>query len=282
VQVEMKPVDTKYIGMYGLQLVAGRNFTEADSVDRIIVNEAFLRRTGIKDAQSALGVRMETGMNSVNAEIIGVLKDFYLTDLRSEIHPMMMMNLHPPLTSIGLLANIKLAKFSSTAQVQNSLQEIKSLWENAYPEEVFESRFLDEALYQTYSDEERMSNIIRFFTLIAVLIGCIGLYGLITFIASQRTKEIGVRKVLGASTTGIVTLLSKEFMILMGISFVISWPLAYYFMNMWLEDYPYRIDIGFGIYALAALIAFAVSMATISYQAVKAATANPVKSLKYE
>jgi ABC-type antimicrobial peptide transport system permease subunit len=226
VQVEIKPIDTKYISMYGLQLIAGRNFTEADSVDRIIVNEAFLRQTGIKDAQSALGVRMQTGVNKINAEIIGVVKDYYLSDLRREIYPMMMMHLSPPLTSLGTMTNIKLAKFTSTAQVQNSLQEIKALWEETFPEEVFESRFLDEALYKTYSDEEKMSNIIRFFTIIAVLIGCIGLYGLITFIAAQRTKEIGVRKVLGASTTGIVTLLSKEFMALMVISFVISWPLA--------------------------------------------------------
>ncbi|HEX2983575.1 MAG TPA: FtsX-like permease family protein, partial [Ignavibacteriales bacterium] len=173
-------------------------------------------------------------------------------------------------------------KFSSEAGTQNALKEINKILESAFPADICEVRFLDQALYEYYVDEERMSNIIKFFTAIAVLIGCIGLYGLISFIAAQKTKEIGIRKVLGASAPGIAALLSKEFMALMGISFIISWPLAYYIMSLWLEDYPEKITIGFGIFALAGLIAFAVSMSTIAYRAVKAASANPVDSLKYE
>jgi ABC-type antimicrobial peptide transport system permease subunit len=282
IQVEVKPIDDKFIDMYGLKLIAGRNVNATDSLDHIIVNEAFLRKFGITDPQDAIGRRFLVQINSVTAEITGVLQDFYLASLQQEIYPMVMMNLRPPLNAFGLSANIKLKKSSSTADIQSALKEIQKIWESSFPAEIFESRFLDEALHRYYADEEKMANIIRFFTLIAVLIGCIGLYGLISFIAAQKTKEIGVRKVLGASVTGITALLTKEFMALMGISFLISWPLAYYLMSKWLEDYPEKITIGFGIFALAALIAFAVSMSTIAYRAVKAASANPVDSLKYE
>lgn len=280
--VELKPVDPKYIDMYGLTLLAGRNFNETDHLGQIIVNEAFLRKAGIAGPEEAVGRRFMTGINNSNAEIIGVLKDFYLADLRREIYPMIMENLKPPLDLFGFYANIKFKEFGSNQEIQNAIKEIENIWNAAFPDEIFESRFLDDALYKSYSDEEKMSNIMKFFAVIAVLIGCVDLYGLIIFIAAQKTKEIGVRKVLGASVSGIVGLLSKEFMALMGISFLVSWPVSYYLMSKWLEDYHYKIELGFGIFALAGLIAFAVSMTTITYQAVKAATVNPVKSLKYE
>lgn len=283
VQFEIKPADTKFIDMYGLKLIAGRNFTAGDSLDRVIVNEALLREAGISDAQAALGYKARVGINNLNVEITGVVKDFYLADLRQEIYPMIMFNLTPDQNFFGTsMANIQFKKFGSKEEIQNTIKGIQKIWEASFPEEIFESRFLDEAIYKQYSDQEGMSNIIKFFTVIAVLIGCIGLYGLITFIAAQKTKEIGVRKVLGASTYGIAALLSKEFLLLLGLSFLAAWPISYYLMNKWLEDYPERISVGFGIFVPAALIALGVSMAAISYKAVKAASANPVKSLKYE
>lgn len=282
-QIEVKPIDAKFIGMYGLKLIAGRNFTPADSLDRIIVNEALLRKAGIPNAQAAIGTKAVIGIKNINAEIIGVVKDFYLADLRQEIYPMTMFHLTPDQNFFGTaLANIQLKKFGSKEEVQNTIKAVQKIWEGSFPEEIFENRFLDEAIYKQYSDEERISGTIKFFTLIAVLIGCIGLYGLITFMAAQRTKEIGVRKVLGASTSGLATLLSKEFLALIGISFIIAWPLSYYYMSGWLESYPERITLGLGIFVPAALITLVVSMATISYRTVKTASANPVESLKYE
>jgi ABC-type antimicrobial peptide transport system permease subunit len=277
----MKVADENFIKTYNLKLIAGRDINEADGVDNIIINEGMMRKIGIKNPDDALGFAFR--YNDTTVHVAGVVKDFYLRSLlRGDIEPMMIFNAKADYEEILSIFGIKLKEYGSKEEMQKTIAGIQKIWETAYPTEIFDYSFLDEFLFQYYQNEERTSNIILSFTLIAVLIGCIGLYGLISFIAAQKTKEIGVRKVLGASTAGIVGLLSKEFLALIGISFVITWPLSYYLMNKWLEDYPNRISLGPWIFASAALITLAVAAFTISYQAIKAASANPVKSLKYE
>lgn len=281
-KAEIKPVDKRFIDLYKLKLLAGRNFEDTDDMNHIIINETLMRKAGINDPEKALGFGYYFGGSDTRMEVIGVIKDFYLASLREKIEPMYMIRIQEPLNYYAMSANIKLKGFASVEETRNTVKEIENILKASFPSEIFDIRFLDEAIYRYYADEERISNLIKFFAAIAILIGCIGLYGLISFIAAHKTKEIGVRKVLGASVSEIAALLSKEFIILMIISFVISWPLAYYFMNKWLNDYPERISLGFGIFAAAGIAALAVSAATISFQTVKAATANPVESLKYE
>ncbi|HEX2982488.1 MAG TPA: FtsX-like permease family protein, partial [Ignavibacteriales bacterium] len=283
IRADMKPADINYVKTYNLKLLAGRDIRETDGFDRVVINESMMRKIGINNPNEALGFRLLYD-DSLALEVVGVLKNFYLRSLlREKIEPMILFNAeNSDLADFYANVGIKLKHYGSKEEMENTIKGIHLAYESAYPAEVFEYEFLDQALLKYYSDEERMSHIIRFFMSISVLIGCIGLYGLISFIAAQKTKEIGIRKVLGASVTGIVGLLSKEFIVLLGVSFVISWPAAYYLINKWLEDYPQRIDVGFGIFAAAAGIAIIISAATISYQAVKAATVNPVKSLKYE
>jgi ABC-type antimicrobial peptide transport system permease subunit len=282
IRTDMKVADENFIKTYNLKLLAGREITEADGFDNVIINEAMMRKAGIKSPDEAIGYTFAYD-DSVKLHVAGVVKDFYLRSLlQGSIEPMMIFNAKGDLEELFYTVGIKLKEYGSKNEMQETVAGIQKIWEAAFPTEIFDYSYLDEYLFQYYRNEERMSNIILSFTLIAVLIGCIGLYGLISFIAAQKTKEIGVRKVLGASTAGIVGLLSKEFLVLIGISFVITWPLSYYLMSKWLEGYPNRISLGPWIFALAAFITLAIAALTISYQAVKAATANPVKSLKYE
>ncbi|HEX3072470.1 MAG TPA: FtsX-like permease family protein, partial [Ignavibacteriales bacterium] len=282
IDMEFKPVDENYIKMYGLNLLAGRNLTPTEDPSHIIINETLMKQTGITDPQKALGFSFYRKDPDKRMEVIGVVKDFYSGTLRQEIRPLALASINPPNNELGIIANVKLNEFASAQEMQKALKDIQKIWETSFPSDIYSMHFLDETIDGYYKSEEREANIIRFFTVIAVLIGCIGLYGLISFIAAQKTKEIGVRKVLGASVAGITALLSNEFLVLLGISFTIAWPLSYYYMSKWLERYPERISLGFGIFIPAALIAFVISAATISYRALKAASANPVESLKYE
>jgi putative ABC transport system permease protein len=159
---------------------------------------------------------------------------------------------------------------------------IRNLWNSTFPDFVFEEQFLDAKVANFYAQENRLANLYKIFAALAVFLSCLGLYGLASFMALQRVKEVGIRKVLGASAWSIIYLFSKEFLLLIGIAFAIAVPLAWYFMNGWLKDFAYRIDISWEIILLSGLLAIAVALLTISLKAVKAALANPVKSLRSE
>jgi putative ABC transport system permease protein len=167
-------------------------------------------------------------------------------------------------------------------QAKSTLAAIEKLWKAAYPEYVYEYQFLDEKIASFYKQEDQLSQLYKIFAGIAVFISCLGLYGLVSFMSVQRTKEIGIRKVLGASVLNIVYLFSKEFTLLIGIAFLIATPLAYYFMNSWLENFSYRISIGISIFLLTILASITIAWLTVGYRAIRAATANPVESLRSE
>jgi ABC-type antimicrobial peptide transport system permease subunit len=175
-------------------------------------------------------------------------------------------------------ASIKL----STANIASSMQSIKKIWEKTFPNYVYEYRFLDDKIESFYKQENQLSNLYKIFAVIAIFLSCLGLYGLASFMAVQRIKEVGIRKVLGASVSGVVYLFSKEFIILITIAFIIASPVAWYFMNQWLQDYVYRINISWWIFIVGGLSAIIIALITVSFKAIKAALANPVKSLRSE
>jgi len=162
------------------------------------------------------------------------------------------------------------------------MQSIKKIWEQTFPNNVYEYRFLDEKIDSFYKQENQLSQLYKIFAAIAIFLSCLGLYGLASFMAVQRIKEVGIRKVLGATSGSIVYLFSREFIILIAIAFAISTPIAWYYMNHWLQDYAYRITISWWLFAAGGLAAIIIALATISFQAIKAAVANPVKSLRTE
>jgi putative ABC transport system permease protein len=206
--------------------------------------------------------------------IIGIVKDYHFRSLHSEIEPLLLVN-DPSLYRYILM------KLDS-GDIPGTLANIESTWKTFFPDTPFEYHFLDEAYGSLYRTEQRMGTLFNYFTGLAILISCLGLFGLASFMAEKRTKEIGIRKVLGASVSGVVILLNREFIKWVLIANIVAWPAAYYLMFKWLQSFAYRTNMGVWSFALAALIAFAIAVVTVSYQSIKAAITNPVDSLRYE
>jgi putative ABC transport system permease protein len=274
IRTQLKLADANFIPTYGIKLLAGTNLPDVDSTRQIIINEVFLKRMGIDDTQAALGEIIKNGKEHL--QIVGVAADFHVNSLHQKIDPTII-GINP---SYFFQANIKLA--SSEASLKKALAHIEQVWRAAFPEEIYTYQLLDETLNEAYRQETRAFYLLNIFSVITLLVSCLGIYGLISFIALQRTKEIGVRKVLGASVPQIVGLLSKDFVKLILLAFIIASPIAWYTMNRWLEDFEYRIMIGAGVFLVAGGVAIAIAMLTISFQAIKAALANPVKTLRAE
>ncbi len=206
--------------------------------------------------------------------IVGVVKDFNAMSLRRALVPVLITTVKDFYGTAG----IKL----QTKDVDGTLKKVGAVWNEVYPDFVYEQKFLDSKIENFYTQERKLSNLYKIFAALAIFLSCLGLYGLASFMAVQKIKEVGIRKVLGASVSNILFLFSKEFLLLIGIAFLIATPLAYYFMHGWLQDFVYRVNISWWVIALSGLIAVAVAMITISFKAVKAAVANPVKSLRSE
>lgn len=260
-------VDANYISLMGLKVIEGRNYSDefvSDPNQSIILNQTAVRQFVL---DSPIGKKV------FGRTIIGVVEDFNYQSLHHKIEPLALVYL-PGVSK----ANIKI----STENISATLSFIEEKWKTLSPDYPFEYHFLDESYEQLYESERKTGTIFNFFSLVALFIACLGLYGLASFSAEQRTKEIGVRKVLGASVAEVVFLLSKEFTKWVLMANIIAWPVAYYFMNKWLEDFAYRIDITLWVFVLSGGIALLIALVTVSYQAIKAALANPVESLRYE
>ncbi|MDB5086671.1 MAG: cell division protein FtsX, partial [Mucilaginibacter sp.] len=267
-------VEDSYIPTLGIQIIKGRNFyppSPADSIS-VIVNEAAVRDLGFGNTDPIGKTIIRSGQRHYT--IVGVVKDFHYTSAKQKIAPLMML---PSVNSPGsIIARIK------TADVQPLLADIKRQWDLYNPGTPFSYSFLDEQYQSLYNTEERTGKIFTSFAVIAVIIASLGLFGLAAFMIRQRVKEIGIRKVLGATTGSITVMLSKEFLKLIVIASLIAFPLTWYAMSKWLQDFAYRIDIQWWVFVLAAGIALLVASVTISFQSIKAALANPVKSLRSE
>lgn len=271
---ELKWADADYFKTYNIQFIAGVPYSQADTVNGFVVNEMMVKKLGFKNPEEILGKKINIFNGNIVAPVVGVVKDFNGYSLKKEIKPTVLGSWK----SVYRIFNIKI----QPQQAKQTLAEIEKLWNNTYPDFIYEYQFLDEKIASFYRQERQLSLLYKVFAGIAIFISCLGLYGFVSFMAVQRTKEVGIRKVLGASVTSIVYLFSKEFTVLIGIAFLIATPLAYYFMHQWLQNYAYRIDIGFGIFFLTILISEIFAWLTVGYQAIRAAIANPVKSLRTE
>ncbi len=265
--------DEDYFKTFGLQLVAGRQYTQSDTMRELVVNETLLKKLGITDPQKALGKLLRIGGQHW-LPVVGVVKDFKTNSLREEIKPL---TIAPKKNNYFQLA-IKL----HTANLSQTTAQIQKLWEKAYPEFAYTSHFSDDTIERFYRQETQLSLLYKIFAGIAIFISCLGLYGLVSFMALQKTKEVGIRKVLGASVGNIVIMFSKEFTILISIAFLIAIPVAWYFMNGWLQNFVYKINIGMGVFLLAIFSSLLIAWITVGYRAIRAALANPVQSLRTE
>jgi ABC-type antimicrobial peptide transport system permease subunit len=273
-QAIVKFADNGYVPAYKLQLVAGRNLQPSDMTREFLVNESLVKSLGFKKPEDILNKEISMLDDRIKCPVVGVLKDFNDRSLRHDLAPLLIT------TNITMYrqAAIKLA----TTDISSTLQSVKKTWEQTFPDFAYEYRFLDDKIESFYKQENQLAQLYKIFAAIAIFLSCLGLYGLASFMAVQRIKEVGIRKVLGATAGNIVYLFSKEFIILIAIAFAIATPIAWYFMNKWLQDYVYRIDISWWLFAAGGLVAIIIALATISFQAIKAAIANPVKSLRTE
>ena len=270
----LKWADNDYIPAYSLPLVAGRNIKRSDTVSEFVVNESLIRKFGYTDPQLVLNKEIDLWDGVYKGPIVGVVKDFHSAALQDEITPVLIASNRENYN----MATIKL----KPSALKQSIGSIEQLWNEAFPDYVFEYQFLDQKIAEFYTQEQQLSQLYRIFAIIAIFLSCLGLYGLASFMAAQRIKEVGIRKVLGASVQHVVLLFSKEFILLICIAFLIAAPVAYYYMNNWLQDFAYRINIEWWVFVLAALISLLIALLTVSSQAIKAAIANPVKNLRTE
>ncbi len=267
-----KGIDVNYLDLYGLKLVAGRNLYPSDSARETLINETMVRKLGFSNPAQVLGKILNN--NGRKLAIVGVVKDFHQVTLDDPIAPLFMTT---P-TSNYHFVNLQL----HSGNLQRVVSALEKQFTTVYPDTYFSSQFVDVRINQGYQQQKTMGKLVNFFAAIAVLIGCLGLYGLVLFMAAQKTKEIGVRKVLGASVGSILWLFGREFAGLIAVAFVLAAPLAWWVMNGWLQGFAYRITLSPGIFLLAIGVTLLVAALTVSFQSVKAALMNPVKSLRSE
>jgi putative ABC transport system permease protein len=270
---EFWSVDEDYINTMGLKLVNGRNFSKDISADTaaMIVNEAFIRKLAQKDPLNKDIYRYSYGLQQYH--IIGVVKDFNFASLKDNITPLAM---------VYDMDNGAISVKLQTTNLTDLMTQIKGRWRDLSPNQPFTYSFMDQDFDATYRVEERFGTMFISFSTLAIVIACLGLFGLAAYAAEQRNKEIGIRKVLGASVSGIVGMLSMDFIKLVLISILIATPIAWWTMNRWLQDFAYRVHIQWYILAIAGTIAVLIAFITISFQSIKAALSNPVNSLRSE
>ena len=273
--VFIKQGDADYFKTFQLRFAAGKGYDVSDTMHQVVVNQTLLRKLGIQHDEEAIGKTIKIGGGRGPwAVITGVLEDFKTNSLRETVKQMAIFPNKKDESEVA----IKI----STQNLSSTVASIQKLWQDTYPEYAYNGFFLDDNIAKFYKQENQLALVYKIFAAIAIFISCLGLYGLVSFMAVQRTKEVGVRKVLGASVGSIVFLFSKEFMILIGISFLIAAPAAYFLMSSWLQGFVYRISLNAWVFLLAIVSTLVIAWVTVSYKAVKAALVNPVKSLRSE
>lgn len=271
---DLKWADADVFRTYGLQMVAGRPYRPSDTVREYVANETMVKELGLQHPEQMLGKKIKFPGGDMQGEVVGVVKDFNGTSMAKPIAPVLMSTWKEVYQMMAVKLN--------SQQANNTLTIIEKLWNKTYPDYVYEYQFLDEKIDSFYKQESQLTQLYKIFAGIAIFISCLGLYGLVSFMATQRTKEIGVRKVLGASVANIVYLFSKEFTLLICISFLIAAPLAYYFMHAWLQSFTFRISISAGIFFITIISSVFIAWITVGYRAFRAAMVNPVTSLRSE
>ncbi|WP_375446554.1 ABC transporter permease [uncultured Fibrella sp.] len=272
--VNVRAADDRFIPMFDLQLVAGRNSYPADSVREFVVNEAFVRKLNLPSSALVLGKKVSLNGGEFEGPIVGVVRDFHDKSFHQDMAPMCI--------STALKNYEYYAVKIDLSTAQTTLAALDGIWSQTHPDQVFSYQFLDDQIAEFYETETLMLRLIQAFAAIAIFIGCLGLYGLVSFMAAQKTKEIGIRKVLGSSTGQIIWIFAGEFTRLILIAFAVAVPVAWFAMSRWLQTFKDQISIGVDVFALAILGTFLVAILTVGYRSMKAALMNPVKSLRSE
>jgi putative ABC transport system permease protein len=264
-------VERDFLSVMHIKLMEGKGFngTPADS-GYYFLNETAIREMGLKDP---IGKRFS--LYNAKGIIAGIVRDFHFKDMHQKIGPCVLFWWKPQLVN-------QLYVRTTGAHTSDAIAAVKKIWKIYNPEYPFEYHFLDEANSKMYTTDQRTGSLFRVFAFIAIFISCLGLFGLMTYTAQLKTREIGIRKVLGATVSSLTGLLAKEFISLVLLAIVLATPVGWYFMDRWLQDFAYRISIGWWIFPLAGAIALLIAVLTISFQAIKAALANPVKNLRTE
>lgn len=272
--IVMRPADTSYIHTYGLKLLAGRINRPADTMREAVVNERFVAKLGFRQPSEILNKTIL--LNGRRLPIVGVVKNFNTFSLHDETEPCVLT------THRNMYGNLGIRVTGNPAQVSQTLKEVETAWTATFPEFLFKYEYLDKTIANFYASEERQYALFRLLAGIAIFIGCLGLYGVVAFMAESRTKEVGIRKALGASTAHIFGLFSFQFLKLVLVALVLAAPIAWYFTDKWLQDFAYKIDIQWWMFAVAGLMAGVIALVTVSFQSIRAALMNPVTSLRSE
>ncbi len=272
--ISAKFSDKEYLETFGLELVAGRNFNVYDSITEVVVNEKLAQKLNLASSEELIGKQIAINGGDIQASIVGVIANFHDQNFHEGIAPIF---IAPEVQYYREMA-IKI----SNQNAEVSLSGIEERWKEAFPKYIYDFKFLDARVAEEYEEEQRFLSLSKLFSGLAIFISCLGLYGIISFFVGQKTKEIGIRKVLGGKISDILLLFTQDFFKLIFIAGIIATPLAWYFMNNWLENYQYRITIEWWVFAFAIGGITIITLITISYQAIRAATANPIKSLRTE
>ncbi|HSF54419.1 MAG TPA: ABC transporter permease [Algoriphagus sp.] len=270
----MKLADADYISTFDLELLAGRNLTPSDTVREVVVNEAMLQSLGITSYEEALGETVYANGGTMKGQVVGVVRNFHDRSLHEPISAALIT------TASSMYSNFAI-KINGNS-VKATLEEIQALWEEQYPDKMFEYSFLDEEIAKFYEAEDTLLKGIQFFSFIAIFIGCLGLYGLISFMISQKTKEVGIRKVLGGGVPHIIWLFGQEFVRLILIAFLVAAPIGWWFMSGWLQDFEFKITLDVWTFVVAIGSSLVIAALTVGYQVLRVAYVNPVRSLKTE
>jgi putative ABC transport system permease protein len=267
-------VDHDYVNVYNMKLVAGRNFridNAADSTMAFIVNEALTKSYGYSNPSDIIGKSIK--YNDTNGEIIGVVNDFNFHSLQHKVEPACIHLLGGDFSRISIRID---------GDIRKGLGEVQYIWKKHFPTSVLQYAFYEDSLATSYRAESRFSGILLLFSLVSLAIACLGLFSLVSYAVERRTKEIGIRKVLGASASNILLMLSAEFLILVAVSSMLAIPLGYYFMNVWLTNFAYHVSMNVFMFIAAVALVLIIAWGTVSLRTVRAASANPVKSLRSE
>ncbi len=270
--ISYKGADENYLSLFELNLIAGRNVLPSDSAKEFVVNESFVKKLNISN-EDILGSTMVAG-SEMGGNIVGVVEDFHDRSFHEVINPIFISAKKDQYNYYALKINMQ--------DATNTLTAIGQAWNSMYPEQIYEYQFLDEQIAALYTSEETMMKLIQTFSLVALFIGCMGLYGLVSFMAIQKTKEIGIRKVLGGNVWQILWIFGKELSWLIIVAFALAAPISWWLMDKWLQNFEYKLPLTLWIFALSMMLTFGIALLTVGYESIKAALVNPVKSLRSE
>jgi len=272
--IQVKAADEDYLETFDLELIAGRNFFPSESAKEFVVNEKLVKKLNLHSPDEIIGKTLSVNGGSTTGPIVGVVRDFHNWDLHSEIDPVFITTLDFAISLYAIKINMN--------NPQSTIDQIETNWSEVFPNYIFDYEFLDEHIARFYESEARTFRLIQVFTLLAIFISCLGMFGLISFLVNRKTKEIGVRKVLGGSVAHVLWLFLNEFLKLVMVAGIVAIPISWFMMDSWLQNFQYKIEIGIWIFGIAVLASLVITFITVGFQSMKAALTNPAKSLRTE